>query len=426
MDIKSTLLDEKITQCGETLLRMNSLPPKLKRDLQDILNYAAKDGARNIEQSINLVTLYDKAVKILTTNPSLHTSPTHQSEHAKLHQILSGELQQVIDKLDFSGDIGDRLSDIRAKIELDSDSELVIQHTLETLQLVIDGTVAERKSSFQFLEQVNTALTTALSTSQQTSNQAEDELHQRQGINKELNGLVSSTQSEISNAKSLSQLQKNVEPLLAQISDLSKQLEEATTREAAMLEEMKLNNSQMGSLLESTQDYRKRYEDQQHKALLDPLTQLYNRNAFTDKLEVAFSRWIKAQDHLRIAILDPDNFGAINEKFGNSAGDKALRIVAKTIAKETDQQATLARFSGDQFILMFLHQDNEHNKKLIAKIQKKVSLLPFKFRDQNIRITLSALSDCFKDSDTPDDVLGRLELGIKQLKVGSGNQLIWL
>ena len=241
-----------------------------------------------------------------------------------------------------------------------------------------------------------------------------------------MGGLISSTQSEVSNASDLGQLQKSIAPLLSQISDLSKKLEQASQREASMLEQLKHNNSQVTALLTSTQDYRKRYEDQQHKAMLDPLTKIYNRFAFSEKLESAFGRWIKNQDNLRLALLDPDNFSVINEKFGNSAGDKALKIIAKAIAQETKKHGTLARFSGDKFILMFLSQDCSHNKELTSRIQKKVSSLPFKFRDQNIRVTLSVLSDSFKESDTPDDVLGRLELGIKQLKVGSANQLIWL
>ena len=426
MDIKSTLLDEKITQCGETLLRLTTLPPKVKRDLQDILNYSPDDQPRNIEQSINLITLYDKAVKIITSNPTTSANDAPVVGNNKQLRQLSSNLQQLIEKLDFSGDIGDQLSDIKVKASLDNEAKQVIEHTLETLQLVVSGTIAERKTSVKFLEQVNTSLSCALGNYQQTSNQAEDELSQRQGINRELGGLISSTQSEVSNASDLGQLQKSIAPLLSQISDLSKKLEQASQREASMLEQLKHNNSQVTALLTSTQDYRKRYEDQQHKAMLDPLTKIYNRFAFSEKLESAFGRWIKNQDNLRLALLDPDNFSVINEKFGNSAGDKALKIIAKAIAQETKKHGTLARFSGDKFILMFLSQDCSHNKELTSRIQKKVSSLPFKFRDQNIRVTLSVLSDSFKESDTPDDVLGRLELGIKQLKVGSANQLIWL
>ncbi|CAH0538933.1 diguanylate cyclase domain-containing protein [Vibrio marisflavi] len=426
MDIKSTLLDEKITQCGETLLRLTSLPPKIRRDLQDILIYSPANQPRNLEQSINLVTLYDKAVKIFSTNPTAAPSDTLHVDNKKRFQQLSKELQLLIDKLDFSGDIGDQLSDIKTKLSLENDSHQVVDHTVDTLQLVVDGTIAERKTSLQFLEQVNTSLASTLGNYQSTSVKTEEELNQRQGIHKEIGGLVAATQEEVANTNSLPELRESISPLLAQLSDLSKKLEQASQREAALLDQVKLSNSQVTALLDTAQDYRKRYEDQQHKALLDPLTKIYNRNAFTDKLEAAFGRWIKIQDNLRLALLDPDNFSVINEKFGNSAGDKALKIIAKTIEKEANNHGTIARFSGDKFILLFLNQDNEHNKKLATRIQKKVGSLPFKFRDQNIRVTLSVLSDNFKDADTPDDVLGRLELGIKQLKVGSANQLIWL
>lgn len=59
-----------------------------------------------------------------------------------------------------------------------------------------------------------------------------------------------------------------------------------------------------------TQDYRRRLEDQAQRMLLDPLTKVYNRAAFGDRLELEYRRWIRAQHSLRVVILDVDGFKA--------------------------------------------------------------------------------------------------------------------
>ncbi len=68
-----------------------------------------------------------------------------------------------------------------------------------------------------------------------------------------------------------------------------------------------------------------------------------DRTAFTDRLELEYRRWIRAQHSLRVVLLDIDNFKAINDSFGYTAGDKALKIIARTITKEVGITDTVAR-----------------------------------------------------------------------------------
>ena len=188
---------------------------------------------------------------------------------------------------------------------------------------------------------------------------------------------------------------------------------------------MSYGKTQLDSLYEVTQDYRKRLEDQAQRMLLDPLTKVYNRTAFTDRLELEYRRWIRAQHSLRVVLLDIDNFKSINDSFGYTAGDKALKIIARTITKETSTTDTVARFSGEEFVLLLPEQTDEYCHQVIQNIQTQVSRLPFKFRDQQITITLCAASTQFKESDTPEEVLERLNKTLNKAKQRGSNQLVW-
>lgn len=206
---------------------------------------------------------------------------------------------------------------------------------------------------------------------------------------------------------------------------LSERLTHAEQREQVLIERMQYTRRQMETLYEITQDYRRRLDDQAQRMQQDSLTNVLNRSAFNDRLEVEYHRWIRAQNNLRLVMLDIDKFKAINDSFGFMAGDKALRIIARTISKEVSDSDTVARFSGEEFVLLLPdHSDNE-GYQIIQQIQRNVSKLPFKFRDKSITITLTAASTGFKESDTPEIVLDRAYRALGEAKKYGPNQIAW-
>lgn len=85
----------------------------------------------------------------------------------------------------------------------------------------------------------------------------------------------------------------------------------------------------------------------------------------------------------------------------------------------------MARFSGEEFVLLLPELSDSNAFNVIQAIQNQVSKLPFKFRDRNLTITLSAASTAFKDSDTPEEILERLNLCLNEAKTLGKNQLVW-
>lgn len=418
-------LDDQIKNSGETLLRLTGLPAKIKRDLRDMLNYSNQLKHSRLEQAVRLLSLYERSIKIITTNPDYNINQITANSDRELLLRLCEELQHLITELDFEGESGEQLMDIRAKLLIGVNSHTLLELTLQTLKLVIDGTHYERKTSEDFLEQVNTSLSSSLKNSQQNSQKSQSYFAHRQEMNSELVQLIGNTQHKVSHAEDLDILKEQVNPLLEQLGSLSERLKYAEQREQALLELMDYNKNQLEDLFSVTQDYRRRLEDQAQRMLLDPLTKVYNRAAFGDRLELEYRRWIRAQHSLRVVILDIDGFKNINDSFGYTAGDKALKIIARTLKKEIRDSDTIARFSGEEFILLLTEIADNEAFHLIQTLQNQVSQLPFKFREQELSITLSAASTAFKESDTPEEILERLNLCLKEAKTLGKNQLVW-
>ncbi|HDY7664863.1 TPA: diguanylate cyclase [Vibrio vulnificus] len=425
MDKQSGFLDEQIKHSGETLQRVAGLPPQLKRELRSLMTFNDVNKARNVDQAVRLLNIYERALKIITSNSRINFNELSDTPDRSQLDCLSAELQHVITELDFEGESGDLLLDIRTKLLLGVSTESLLELTLQVLKLVIEGTKFERKSSEHFLEQLNGSLAANLKTSHVNVDQSQTYFEHRQQLNRELEGLVAKSQASLDNATELEQLKNNISPLLAQMASLSQRLQLAEEKEQALQERLQYNKNQLEAVFEITQDYRKRLEDQAQRMLLDPLTKVYNRTAFNDRLELEYRRWIRAQHNLRVVLLDIDGFKVINDSYGYSAGDKALKIIARTIRKAAADTDTVARFSGEEFILLIPEQSEEYTLELIKHIQAEVSKLPFKFREQQITITLSAASVAFKESDNPEYVVDRLGIMLNECKRRGKKQLEW-
>jgi diguanylate cyclase (GGDEF)-like protein len=84
----------------------------------------------------------------------------------------------------------------------------------------------------------------------------------------------------------------------------------------------------------------------------DPLTGLANARTFGRVLELELARASRQGSAVSVAIFDVDGFTATNAESGNEAGDDVLRLVASVIAESVRLVDTVARYGGDEFVLV--------------------------------------------------------------------------
>ena len=93
-------------------------------------------------------------------------------------------------------------------------------------------------------------------------------------------------------------------------------------------------------------------ESIRHNALHDPLTGLPNRTLFLDRLGHVFARRDVSSSSAAVMFLDIDNFKLINDSLGHDAGDRLLRAIAPRLAEVLRPTDTVARFGGDEFVVL--------------------------------------------------------------------------
>jgi two-component system cell cycle response regulator len=104
----------------------------------------------------------------------------------------------------------------------------------------------------------------------------------------------------------------------------------------------------------------------------DPLTGVYNRRYLQDRLwsEAAYCR--RHGTPLSLILLDIDHFKRINDVYGHSIGDDALRTLASTLLQLTRQEDVLARYGGEEFALIARGIDREGTLAFAERIRRGV------------------------------------------------------
>jgi len=98
---------------------------------------------------------------------------------------------------------------------------------------------------------------------------------------------------------------------------------------------------------------RKREEEIIHRmAYHDSLTGLPNRKLFSDRLGIALAHAQRNQSKVAVAMIDLDNFKEINDTLGHIIGDLFLKATAERLDAEMRKGDTVARFGGDEFLLI--------------------------------------------------------------------------
>jgi len=105
-------------------------------------------------------------------------------------------------------------------------------------------------------------------------------------------------------------------------------------------------------------------------ARLDYLTGLGNRRQFFEHAETEINRLQRYEHSFTVAYIDVDNFKAVNDRYGHTAGDKLLKLIAEAIRVNIRVTDSASRLGGDEFALILPETDAESAEKFFGKLNR--------------------------------------------------------
>ena len=162
-------------------------------------------------------------------------------------------------------------------------------------------------------------------------------------------------------------------------------------------------------------------QQQRELALKDPLTGVYNRLAYEERIEAEFGRWRRYSEPLSLVMLDVDHFKRVNDSLGHLAGDKALKAMAVRLLQNVREVDFVARYGGEEFVIIMPNTTTEQSFAVAEKLRGVVATAGFHYNKKPVDITVSCGVAGFRDEDDPTSVFARADNALYAAKQAGRN-----
>ncbi|MHA6127701.1 GGDEF domain-containing protein [Pseudomonas fluorescens group sp. PF-1] len=299
---------------------------------------------------------------------------------------------------------------------------LPILDDLATLMLAISDSGQHEFETY--LQRLNERLESFQSNLQAASDGHADSRSAAQAMDTQIREQVDGLQNSMHEAADLDDLKQvlenQLEGLLGTMDQHRKQRDE---REQEVAGRLKSLAERVALMEQEALGFREHLEEQRQKALIDPLTGLPNRAAWSERLDHEISEWQQHGNTLMLAMLDLDHFKRINDNYGHLAGDKVLKLIASVLRKRLRGTDFIARFGGEEFVLLMPSTVPAAGMKLLEYLRASIEACPFHFKGERVTITISMGLTAFKPGEHSDLVLKRADQALYRAKNAGRNRV---
>jgi two-component system cell cycle response regulator len=159
-------------------------------------------------------------------------------------------------------------------------------------------------------------------------------------------------------------------------------------------------------------------------AISDSLTGLFNRRRFEIILSNEFKRAIRYKSSLSCLMIDVDHFKKVNDACGHQGGDTLLREISQIIQKCIRDVDTLARWGGEEFVILNPNTSTENARIAADRILNAVSTHSFaSFGDRKITVSIGIAGLPDPSIDTQDKLIHAADLAMYEAKKKGRNRV---
>jgi diguanylate cyclase (GGDEF)-like protein len=165
-----------------------------------------------------------------------------------------------------------------------------------------------------------------------------------------------------------------------------------------------------------------RERDLETLAYRDELTGVANRRYAVRQLAAMVSRARRHDLDLSVLLIDADRFKALNDRHGHAAGDALLRGLADRLARRVRREDIVARFGGEEFLVILPETDAEGAAAVAEDVRAAVAAEPFAVGRVALPLTISAGTATWRGEDA-EHLIARADRGLYAAKEGGRDRV---
>ncbi|WP_029913493.1 GGDEF domain-containing response regulator [Pelobacter seleniigenes] len=164
-------------------------------------------------------------------------------------------------------------------------------------------------------------------------------------------------------------------------------------------------------------------EQLRQAAIVDSMTGLYNRGYFFQVGDKLFENARRQNLQISVAMIDIDHFKAINDTYGHCCGDVAIRHVAGILKNSFRSSDIVARFGGEEFIILTSNMDSSRIKQHFEELRERISSHIIKSDGAKIRVSVS-IGVCTQLGETFDKTVSKADNLLYEAKNAGRNCVV--
>ncbi|MBI5863172.1 MAG: sensor domain-containing diguanylate cyclase [Planctomycetes bacterium] len=160
----------------------------------------------------------------------------------------------------------------------------------------------------------------------------------------------------------------------------------------------------------------------EQQVVLDPLTGLANRRGFENELAKRLDELGRAGRAFGVVLCDIDHFKRFNDTYGHETGDAVLKMVAATLRHASRTYDTVARWGGEEFIVLTNHYEPEQVCALAERLRMVVEHSWIEHSGHSLRVTVSLGATTAHAGDDARQLFARADELLYRSKAGGRNR----
>lgn len=159
---------------------------------------------------------------------------------------------------------------------------------------------------------------------------------------------------------------------------------------------------------------------EQERALIDPLTGLYNRRMFYAEIGRQLSQLKRHNRQFCVVYIDMDKFKHVNDTFGHATGDKVIETAANSLRKQTRDNDIVARLGGDEFGIVMPEISTENAEIVLSRLRDKLNI---QMQEQGWPVTASMGVSMIEAPIGVDEIINMADQLMFNVKRAGGNNI---
>jgi len=156
----------------------------------------------------------------------------------------------------------------------------------------------------------------------------------------------------------------------------------------------------------------------------DALTGVKNRSTFSEALNREISLSQRHDHDFTMLVIDIDHFKKVNDSYGHSVGDDALKAVADTIQKSIRTTDMLFRYGGEEFVVLLGNTDCEKSYHIAERVLESVRKINIAVKQQLLELSVSIGMACLSTQDNGESLFQRADAAMYSAKNDGRDQII--